>query len=81
MVEPEQTSIAEQRLGYHVFATTNSNDNDRVVATWQFAKHKIPVTRNRITKELTLGFRENAFMKSSNGTHGGGDFCSVLSPL
>jgi hypothetical protein len=26
MVEPEQTSIAEQRLGNHVPATTNSNE-------------------------------------------------------
>jgi hypothetical protein len=26
MVEPEQTSIAEQRLGNHVPSTTNSNE-------------------------------------------------------
>jgi hypothetical protein len=31
-----------------------------------------------VVSELTHGFRDNAFMKSSNGTLGGGDLCSVL---
>jgi hypothetical protein len=28
--------------------------------------------------ELTHGFRDNVFMKNSNGTLGDGDLCSVL---
>jgi hypothetical protein len=70
MVEPEQTSIAEQRLGNQFSVTTNSSE--RVVARWQVAKHKIHVT----TSELTHGFRDNTFLKNSNGTFGGGDFYS-----
>jgi hypothetical protein len=52
MVEPEQTSIAEQRIGNHVPVTKNSNE--RVVPREQIAKHKIPVTTNRITEDKQL---------------------------
>jgi hypothetical protein len=39
MVVPEQTSIAEKRIGNHVPVTANSSE--RVVAREQIAKHKM----------------------------------------
>jgi hypothetical protein len=44
--------------------------------------HGYETIRNQtVASELTHGFRENAFMKSSNGTLGVGDLYSVLSQL
>jgi hypothetical protein len=57
MVEPEQTSIAEQRLGSHVPATMNSNE--RVIARQQVAKYKIPVIRKRGTVQDVSAATDN----------------------
>jgi hypothetical protein len=74
-------AVSRKRMGKHVATEMLILGNQLI--TEQFSmdtetescKH---LENQTIAWELTHGFRGNAFMKSSNGTLGGGGLCSVL---